>query len=406
MVTSHHRILLSTLAGLVAALTGAAAVAPTAAAVAAAAPAATGHTASGGTSTERPRVAIAHDNGVLVLDAKNLATLDAFRLPARPALSVAGDGRHVFLTPSGTGTVRILDTGDPDGRGAARRPAMERGVVAGMRPAHVNGEHGRTAIYDDGTGVVQVVSDDQLDSPVLSLRSFAPYAAHHGVAVPLRTGYLVSVPAEGSSARVGVARMTENGRIAARWDTCPGLHGEGGAKGGLVAFGCEDGIFTFHRGKAGKIAEPEGVVGRVGTLAGSPSSSVLAGDYTSTQLVLADTETGKTRLVDLGMAYGSFTRDDHGDLVVLGTDGKVHVIDPATGEIEASTQVVPAWSKPTDYTQPRPQMAVVGHQAMVTDPRSERVVLVDLERHRVTRSVTLPVVPTGLVVTGGTGHQH
>lgn len=352
------------------------------------------------------RVVVAHDQGALVLDARTLATLDTFRLPARPALNAAGDGHHVFLTPAGTGTVRILDAGDPTGRGAERRPHLEPGRLAGLQPAHVNGEHGRTAIVDDATGVIQVVGDDQLSSRALSVRTFAPFAPHHGIAVPLPKGYLVSVPAETSSARVGVARMTETGTIAARWDTCPGLHGEAHAKGGLVAFGCDDGIFTFRRGAVTTIAEPAGTEGRVSTLAGSEESSVLAGNYTRTQLVLADTATGTTRLVDLGMPYGSFTRDAHADVIVLATDGKVHTIDPATGAIESSVAAVPAWEVPADFSAPRPQMTVVGHHALVTDPRTSRVVQVDLEAERITRSVTVPVVPAGLLATGAAGHQH
>ena len=48
---------------------------------------------------------------------------------------------------------------------------------------------------------------------------------------------------------------------------------------------------------------------------------------------------------------------------------------------------------------------MVGHHAVVTDPRSERVVQVDLERERISRSVTLPVVPVSVLATGG-AHQH
>ncbi|MGL4177078.1 MAG: hypothetical protein ACRCSN_13475 [Dermatophilaceae bacterium] len=356
--------------------------------------------------TERPRLVVAHDTGVVVLDARTLATLGSFDLPARPGLSTSGDGRHVFLTPSATGTVRVLDTGDPQARGAERRPAMERGVIPGLKPAHVNGEHGRTAVFDDGTGTVTVVDDDQLDSPVLETRVFAPHGPHHGVAVPLTKGYLVSVPAEGSTSRVGVARMTEQGRIAQRWDTCPGLHGEAHGADGLVAFGCEDGIFTYRDGTAGKIAEPSDVAGQVGTLAGSEESTVLAGNYTETQMLLADTATGATKVVDLGQAYGSFTRDEHGDVVVLGTDGKVHVVDPETGEIESSVTAVPAWTRPAEYTTPRPVMTVVGHEALVTDPGTQRVVRVDLERGKLVRSVAFPAAPTALVATGTGGHQH
>jgi urease subunit gamma/beta len=52
--------------------------------------------------------------------------------------------------------VQILDTGAPTAELRATQPHLERGVLAGVTPGHVVGEHGRTAVFDDGTRMVVV----------------------------------------------------------------------------------------------------------------------------------------------------------------------------------------------------------------------------------------------------------
>lgn len=192
--------------------------------------ASTPSTPSTTTAAAVSRIVVASDQAALVLDANRLSVIDTIPMAARPGLSAAGDGRHVFLTPSGKGMVQILDTGAATADARATQPHIERGVLAGVTPGHVVGEHGRTAVFDDGTGVIQVVADADLSAAALPVRAMAPYPAHHGVTVPMAKGFLTSVPAAGSTARIGVARIRENGTVAARWDTCPGLHGEGHAK--------------------------------------------------------------------------------------------------------------------------------------------------------------------------------
>ncbi len=48
------------------------------------------------TSAPHPRLVVASDDGVAVVDAASLKTLDVFETESRAKLGVAGDGRHVF----------------------------------------------------------------------------------------------------------------------------------------------------------------------------------------------------------------------------------------------------------------------------------------------------------------------
>lgn len=347
---------------------------------------------------------VSHAGGAVILDAGTLSTVGSVSTTARPGVSPLGTGHHVALTPAATGQVLLLDTGDPARRGRAAQPHLEAGRLAGSAPGHVVGEHGKTAVFDDGSGVIQVFRDDQVERRALAVNVLAPFAAHHGIAVPLPSGYLVSVPAVGSTARVGLARIGEDGRVISRWDTCPGLHGDGPAKGGVVAFGCDDGVVLYRTGSVRKVTEPAGTTGRVSALAGTEDSPVVVGNFSSTELALIDTRSAAMRLVDLGRAFGSFTRDDSGDVVVLGVDGAVHLIDEVSGRVTGSVPAIPAWTPPTDFTVARPTMTLVDGDAVICDPRTDEVLVVDLAERRVARRATLPVDP--FAVFSVTGHQH
>ncbi|OKI76986.1 hypothetical protein AMK11_32450 [Streptomyces sp. CB02414] len=114
--------------------------------------------------------------------------------------------------------------------------------------------------------------------------------------------------------------------------------------------------------------------------AGSDVSPILLGDHKTdpeaelerpTRISLIDTRTAEMRLVDLGTSYSfrSLARGPHGEALVLGTNGVLHVIDPETGKVEKKIDAV------GDWTEPRPGLgregdvrdAAEGHQRTVRD---------------------------------------
>lgn len=194
--------------------------------------------------------------------------------------------------------------------------------------------------------------------------------------------------------------LDKNNKEIARNENCPGVHGEAAARNEAVAVGCEDGILIYKDGTFTKIDAPDDY-GRIGNQAGSDTSPVLLGDYKTdpeaelerpTRVSLIDTETKKLRLVDLGTSYSfrSLARGPHGEAVVLGTDGALHVIDQNTGRIEKKIPVVGEWQEPLDWQQARPTLFVRDHTAYVSDPGKKALHAVDLETGKKTASVTLP----------------
>ncbi|MEU3602943.1 zinc metallochaperone AztD [Streptomyces sp. NPDC006798] len=350
---------------------------------------ATGRTApTTGAKVGDPLVAT-FDGGLYILDGTTLKLAETIGMPGFNRVNPAGDDTHVMV--STTQGFRVLN---------AARPSLTDIVYEGADPGHVVRHAGRTVLFTDGTGEVRVFDPAGLargEKP--EGRTYTSAAPHHGVAVELSGGRLLTTLGT-EEKRTGALVLDENDKELARGENCPGVHGEAMARGEAVALGCEDGVLVYKDGRFTKIQAPD-AYGRIGNQAGSDASPVLLGDYKTdpdaererpTRVSLIDTETSKLRLLDLGTSYSfrSLGRGPGGEALVLGTDGALHVIDPAAGQVTGKIPVVGAWQEPLDWQQPRPTLFVRGNTAYVSEPGRNTVHAVDLESGRKTASVTLP----------------
>ncbi|WAL46269.1 zinc metallochaperone AztD [Rhodococcus pyridinivorans] len=358
-------------------------------------------------ATAQPRLALTYDGGVLVVDEEELTVVDDFALDGFNRLSPAGDGRHVLISTEGG--FRALDTGSwteahgDHGHHYAGGPALTDLTFAAEKPGHVVPHAGVTALFDDGTGRIDVFDPADLasttDLPHLDSRTLPE--AHHGVAVPMPDGGML-VTLGDSEERTGVALLDENGTEITRAEQCPGVHGETVAADGVVAFRCEDGMAIFRDGTFTKASVPD-PYGRIGNQAGSEDSPVVLGDYKTDpdaelerpeRVALVDTRTASVRLVDLGTSYTfrSLGRGPAGEALVLGTDGNLHVIDPESGEIVRRIEVLEPWTEPDEWQTPRPALEVQGGTAFVTDPATDSLYAVDVASGEI-RTAELPHTP-------------
>ncbi|NPC42798.1 hypothetical protein HOO61_09970 [Nocardioides sp. zg-1230] len=321
-----------------------------------------------------PRLAVTHDGGVMVVDVTSGEV-------------VADEPMEGFVRVSPAGGVLL--------------EAAEAG--------HVVAHNGITTLFDDGTGTITVLDPDDLAVGSPEVTTQATDEAHHGVAVRLVDRNLLMTVGDEES-RSGVRLMSPSGAVLAETDECPGVHGEAFAEDAAV-FGCEDGAVVVDGRDITKVSSPD-AYGRIGNQAGSEVSPVLLGDYKTdpdaelerpTRVSLIDTRNASLRLVDLGTSYSfrSLGRGPEGEALVLGTDGAIHVLDPGTGERVDTIEVVDRWREPLDWQQPRPALHVVGSTAYVTDPRRDRVHVVDLDRARVTKALDLPHTPNEVVANAG-----
>ncbi|WP_051234561.1 hypothetical protein [Marinimicrobium agarilyticum] len=197
---------------------------------------------------------------------------------------------------------------------------------------------------------------------------------------------------------------------------CPALHGSAGWDHG-VAFGCGDGVLVIHEESgefvAEKIANPEGLSGRIGSLYATAGAHELVG-VASGELFLIDPEAGTIEALSWtedGREAVAYAFDAEGEhfLVLDGQGGLTRL------EVEEEwTALAPIEVVASDLSglseDLRVAMAVshASHLVYVTDPVALTVLEVDLESAAVTTALTLEAVPAKLAWTGfeGTHEEH
>ncbi|GGS61873.1 hypothetical protein F2B00_11305 [Streptomyces parvus] len=334
-------------------------------------------------------IVASYDGGLYVLDGETLKLAKTIELPGFNRVNPAGDKEHVVVsTDSG---FRVFD---------ATRQEFTDAEFKGSKPGHVVRHGGKTVLFTDGTGEVNVFDPAGLsDGKKPDGRTYTSAKPHHGVAIELAGGELVTTLGT-EEKRTGALVLDKDNKEIARSEDCPGVHGEAAAQDEAVGFGCEDGVLLYKDGKFTKVDAP-GDYARTGNQAGSDVSPILLGDYKTdpdaelerpTRISLIDTRTAKMKLVDLGTSYSfrSLARGPHGEALVLGTNGILHVIDPETGKVEKKIEAVGDWTEPLDWQQPRPTLFVRDHTAYVSDPGKRQLHSFDLESGEKQAFVTLP----------------
>ncbi|MGO3753866.1 zinc metallochaperone AztD [Corynebacterium variabile] len=366
----------------------------------------------------QPRILTTYDGGILTLDADTLDVIADEKIEGFNRLNPVGDGRHALVSTSKG--FQLFDAGvwtEPHGdhsHSYATDPEFTDVVYSVDKPGHVVRHDGKTILFSDGDGKIQVFDTASFlettgegDAPEPTVTETEP---HHGVAIEMSDGTLVHT--EGTEEyRDTVVAVDADGQETARSTECPGVHGEAAAQGEAAAFGCEDGLLVFKDGDFTKIQATEKYA-RTGNQAGSEESTVVLGDYKTdedaelerpTKITLTDTVANTTKVVDLGTSYSfrSLGRGPAGEALVLGTDGKLHVLDPESGEETAAWDVIDEWEEPIEWQDARPTLFVQGDRAYVSDPDTKELHVVDLKSGKVLTSAELPEDPNELAgVTG------
>ncbi len=361
--------------------------------------------------TPEPRLAMTYDGGVAVLDVATGDVLLDEKVDGFARLNPAGDDRHLFVSAAGGLTALDLGSWTDDhgdhGHSWTTDPRLTDFTISAEEPGHVVPHHGRTTVFDDGTGVITAFDPADLadlDETEPTLDTWTLDQAHHGVAVQDGHGNLIHTVGT-SEARSGIRMITAAGNELASSDECPGVHGEAFA-GDVALFGCEDGVLVVDGRRITKVDAPD-AYGRIGNQAGHESSPYVLGDYKvdadaelerPTRVSVIDTRNASLELVDLPSSYSfrSLGRTPDGDALVLGTDGSLHVIDPAKAALTTSIPVTKAWQEPTDWHEPRPTLQVIGEFAYVTEPATKQIHVIDLADRKVVRSIDVAHAPNEL----------
>ena len=327
----------------------------------------------------------------------------------------AGDGRHVVVAESDG--FRVLDLGtwaQSHGDHAHYRTARPKGTdirIAAPEPGHVVVHDGTTVLFSDGTGAATSIPSDRIGDPAAPRSVYTAPHPHHGVAVQRTDGSLLITVGD-DKARTGVAVLDARRVAVAEAKNCPGVHGEGAAAGGVVVFGCEDGLLAVHGDRVVKVTSPTPGYARIGNVAATEAHPVVLGDFKvdkaaqperPTRVSLIDTRTDTVRLVDLPASYSfrSLARGQFGEALVLGTDGVLRVLDPDSGAIAGELKVTEPWTESAQWQDPRPAVTALGSTAYVTDPTTKTVMAIDIPKLAVTKTSAVAHVPDETAIVSG-----
>ncbi|MGO1183286.1 MAG: hypothetical protein ACTHZ5_09230 [Micrococcaceae bacterium] len=372
-----------------------------------------------------PRVVISHDEGLVTLDAESGETVDTVAEPGFFRLNNAGDGQHVMVTAGNE--FRVYNAGvQAQAHGDhfhyyESDPGLTGATFDADYAGHVVLHNGRTTLFADGTGAISTFTSSDLAYGEPSVDETATEDPHHGVAIELTDGTLLTTQGtEDARSTVQHVEVAEDGstEVLAETTDCPGVHGEAAAAANeevelsdVVVFGCENGPVVFRDGDFHKVdVEPE--YQRSGNLAGSEVSPIVLGDWKidpdaeqerPTEVALINTLEDSVQTVELDSSYWfrSLARGDDGEALVLTYNGQLNVIDEETGEVTERIDAIEAWEEQENWQQPGPILKATDGKAYVTDAANQQLVIVDLDSAEVEQRIDLDVTPVEMsVVTG------
>ncbi|MDN5571101.1 MAG: hypothetical protein L0G22_07610 [Propionibacteriaceae bacterium] len=366
-----------------------------------------------------PRVVLAHEGGLLTLDPATGEQLADTPHPGFLRLNNAGDGRHVFVSDGDA--FRLFDAGiQAKGHGDHHHYYESEIGLTGTafdapHAGHVVVHAGRTTLFADGTGEIQVMDSRFVGDPLRVIETHSTDAPHHGVAMELSDGSMLTT--QGTEEERHTVQVLRDGAVAAETTDCPGVHGEAAAaptaSGDVVLLGCTNGPVVYRDAAWHKVTVPDAYA-RSGNLFGHEASPVVLGDYKTdpdadpverpTRIALIDTRTDLVNLVDLGSAYWfrSLARGSAGESLVLTYDGELNVL-AEDGTLLHEVPVISPWEEKADWQEPGPIVKAAGGFAYVTDAAANTLSVVDLTSGQVTATHPLPVTPVEMAVV--TGHR-
>lgn len=343
------------------------------------------------------RILFSHKNGLTTLDGETGEVIESEDLKAFLRLSDAGDNRHIMVTKGDSfltfDTGRITKPHGDHKHYYAAQPQLLSTAIDAPHAGHVVHHDGFTALFSDGDGVARIYKTEDIGGEdAKPVNTVETGAAHHGVAVPLKDGSVVTTKGT-EDERHTIQHLDKSGKVLAETTECPGVHGEAAAGNGSLFFGCEDGpvVFDgteFHKIDVSAYAGKDGYQ-RSGNSAGSEESNIILADNKTdkdadferpTSVTLINTEDYSAKKVELGESYWfrSLARGPLGEALVLTTDGKLNVIDPDSGEVTKKIDAISPWKENEEWQQPGPILKAANGYAYVTDANKQELVMLDL----------------------------
>ena len=354
-------------------------------------------------------VTVDPDGEVRLLDLldESVAELGSVPSPARTTT----DGRYVFAD-SGE-AVSVIDSGrwtwdHVDHFHYYRGEPALLGEVSGSGPASVattmSSTTGGTGIFFAGSGEAVLLDTGALSKGEIVERFRVETGPHDGLVVPIGSFALVTQPRGGVAASVTL--LDEEGApLPGATAACADPRGTITTRVGAV-IGCADGalLATLVDGEVEFefIAYPaEFTAARAMEFAGRDGRPTVAGVAGVDGIWLLDTRERAWTLLPVGrpIVQATAVDDEAQHVLALGADGRVLVIDGASGQTIAQTAPLVAESLATDAG--APSLVADQHRAYLNAPAEGVLYEIDFaDGARIARVFPTPAIPAFFAETG------
>lgn len=294
------------------------------------------------TAEPQPRLVLADEEGqAQVLDLVTEETTDLD--PVTDPVSVTGDGRFAHLS-DGEGT-RVVDTGawtvdHGDHSHYYRAPVEELGEIPVAGPARVTADTTHTVLSGDGTTLVldrSALEEGEVETvgPATDPDPGAVLTAFRGFLVHAHQGGTVEVLDE------------ESGRTEELDETCEGPRDSATARSGLF-LACDHGALEVTESdgelSAVSVPYPEGTEAdeRAESLNHRPFASTVAAPAGDDGVWVLEGGAEEWNRLDLPDTVAATAIGEGGPVLALSEDGRLHALDPETGEERASADLLDA----------------------------------------------------------------
>lgn len=375
----------------------------------------------------------------VVYDLENDAALDTFELGFASRLYTSPNRRYALAIQRDQNTVRFIDSGfETEDHGDhshshTHDPSLLSFSLSGERPTHYDYFVSNGAVfYDAAPGMpssVDVISDHSIGHERI-VASVTLNTNMHGAA-EVRGDHLFTTYRSDAVTDSTLpdfvevySRHDDHYEFVQRFDEpCPGLHGS--AINTLsVAFGCRDGVLLVQEDDHGhshdhdhddfeaiKIANPDGMSGRVGTLWAHEAHDIFIGRAGQELVLLDASHADEMQVIDwreegsdaeiVSVAFNhSGNRfavlDDTGMLTVIRLRPD-HDHDNYPYQIQSQFEVLEHVHTGTAMT-----TSAVNHQAYITDPDHNELIIVDLHDGEIIETRSLDFSPGAAVWLGFT----
>ena len=367
---------------------------------------------------------------VSIIDINEKTLLEEFALHEAPsALYASPSYRYGYVVQRTADLVNVIDSGlSQEDHGDHKddvisAPRIMSFYSNGSRPTHFTGNDTQSVIFYDGNAAtatpasVRVYTASDIANNTLGTR--LEYTTHMHGAAQGRGEYLIASVRDVNTESTlpdRVALYKADGNFFKEQEVftenCPGLHGSAQNENQIL-FGCTDGVLVITQNNqtftAEKIVNPAHFdsTQRVGNLIGAINNlefvGIAAGQFfsinTSSKQITAikwlDTETSPA---PSAVAYGFAKQDEL--FVILDNQGWLTILDSSSWSVKHRIQVITSNLSALPTGSGFELALTPGHMAYVSDPITNQIKQVTLDKATVTTSIQLGFTPHKLVWLG------